>query len=394
MSPGMRFSMEPVAFSAAAAAVHKHTAKGAISFRSLKSADAAGVHCTAMTLHLPSASLAKSLLRSSSAVSLEKLSSPKGFQLGWVSGAAGAAGASAPPAWYTLCWDEQGEPDGVVLADLQCTEVETKTLLRVHSKVWSWMSGLWTLAFWCMQISELFKDRIEWLFLLRIPREVKGSFIPPSGGSFIWMGFLSPLSDPCHKSTVHPQITGGSEFCSLGLVEASLSCGSLEQLGGLADWNPEHGAVRDVAQYAPVTAFGRYLWRRGRRQWPDSVSHMISLLQRGQKDTEENQLDENVSDANRKKLFFFKVQQENPQTHNKQASKFHQKAKSERKEWLKIPQKPQGKRDNLLWKTRKFVQKQVHLIDNGNRRKLKKVIITVKRSSKATLSYLFITYYT
>lgn len=27
--------------------------------------------------------------------------------------------ASTSPGWYTLCWDEQGDPEGVVLADLQ-----------------------------------------------------------------------------------------------------------------------------------------------------------------------------------------------------------------------------------------------------------------------------------
>lgn len=77
-------------------------------------------------LNLLSANFAKSLFRSSSAVSLEKLSSPKGFQPGWELGAARVAWPSPLPGWYTLCWDEQGEPEGVVLADLQCKQVETR----------------------------------------------------------------------------------------------------------------------------------------------------------------------------------------------------------------------------------------------------------------------------
>lgn len=95
----------------------------------------------------------KFLFSSSSAVSLEKLSSPKGFQDGesWALEAAAAAlrlgaegvlrlGAEevarlcaevvtrfgtevmAPHCWpdsYTLCWEDCGELDGVALADLQ-----------------------------------------------------------------------------------------------------------------------------------------------------------------------------------------------------------------------------------------------------------------------------------
>lgn len=99
----------------------------------------------------------KVLLSSSSAVSLEKLSSPKGFQDAWSSalkpeaavvlrlGAEGAlrlrAGGAeevaglcaevvtrfgtevrAPHCWpdsYTLCWEDCGELEGVALADLR-----------------------------------------------------------------------------------------------------------------------------------------------------------------------------------------------------------------------------------------------------------------------------------
>lgn len=106
---------------------------------------------------LPLESLEKFLLSSSSAVSLEKLSSPKGFQDGWsralrLEGAVvlrlgaegavrlGAGGAEevarlctevvtrfgtevvAPHCWpdsYTLCWEDCGELDGVALADLR-----------------------------------------------------------------------------------------------------------------------------------------------------------------------------------------------------------------------------------------------------------------------------------
>lgn len=76
---------------------------------------------------LPSASLVKSLLSRSSAVSLEKLSSPKGFQVGWSGGLvrlvaeAGAWGTETLPCWagwYTLCWEDWGELEGVALADL------------------------------------------------------------------------------------------------------------------------------------------------------------------------------------------------------------------------------------------------------------------------------------
>lgn len=76
---------------------------------------------------LPSANLVKSLLSRSSAVSLEKLSSPKGFQVGWSGGLfrleaeAGARGTEVLPCcagWYTLCVEDWGELDGVALADL------------------------------------------------------------------------------------------------------------------------------------------------------------------------------------------------------------------------------------------------------------------------------------
>ncbi len=76
---------------------------------------------------VPVARLVKSLLSRSSAVSLEKLSSPKGFQVGWSGGLfrlaaeAGAWGTEVLPCragWYTLCWEDCGELDGVALADL------------------------------------------------------------------------------------------------------------------------------------------------------------------------------------------------------------------------------------------------------------------------------------
>lgn len=89
----------------------------------------------------------KVLFSSSSAVRLEKLSSPKGFQDGWsweprlAAAAVGAEGVLrlraggaeevvtrcgtevvAPHCWpdsYTLCWEDCGELDGVALADLR-----------------------------------------------------------------------------------------------------------------------------------------------------------------------------------------------------------------------------------------------------------------------------------
>lgn len=117
----MRLSLEPVAFSPGAAAVHKQTAKFSLEHTTIY--QCCRCKCAVNKLSVLSASFAKSLLSSSSAVSLEKLSSPKGFQLGWLLGAVRAAWASPSPGWYTLCWDEQGEPEGVVLADLQYTEV-------------------------------------------------------------------------------------------------------------------------------------------------------------------------------------------------------------------------------------------------------------------------------
>lgn len=75
----MRFSLDPAAFSPAAAAVHKpKEEKKQTGFRSWNDS----LMLCANKLNLLSASFAKSLLRSSSAVSLEKLSSPKGFQAG------------------------------------------------------------------------------------------------------------------------------------------------------------------------------------------------------------------------------------------------------------------------------------------------------------------------
>lgn len=73
-------------------------------------------------LNLPSASNSKSLLSSSSAVSLEKLSSSKGFQLAWVLDEVRIDLGSLLTELYTLFWDEQGEPEGVVLADLEYKE--------------------------------------------------------------------------------------------------------------------------------------------------------------------------------------------------------------------------------------------------------------------------------
>lgn len=72
--------------------------------------------------NLLSASFAKSLLSSSSAVSLEKLSSSKGFQLDWVLDAVRSDWGSLLTELYTLFWEEQGEPEGVVLADLEYKE--------------------------------------------------------------------------------------------------------------------------------------------------------------------------------------------------------------------------------------------------------------------------------
>lgn len=119
-------------------------------------------------LLLPLESLLKFLLSSSSAVSLEKLSSPKGFQDGWsralrleaaVVSILGAVGvlrlgaeevarfwaevvrrfgmeAVAPHCWpdsYTLCWEDCGELDGVALADLQ-GEYTDQLLKHVHER--------------------------------------------------------------------------------------------------------------------------------------------------------------------------------------------------------------------------------------------------------------------
>ena len=58
------------------------------------------------TDYSPSPSLAKSLFSSSSAVSLEKLSSSKGFQV------------EPSEGLKTFCWEARGEPEGVVVADL------------------------------------------------------------------------------------------------------------------------------------------------------------------------------------------------------------------------------------------------------------------------------------
>lgn len=76
-SPGIRFSLELPAFSPAAASVHKTAANDFRSHDYLPT-----LQVWLCSLNLLSASFAKSLLSSSSAVSLEKLSSPKGFQLG------------------------------------------------------------------------------------------------------------------------------------------------------------------------------------------------------------------------------------------------------------------------------------------------------------------------
>lgn len=71
---------------------------------------------------LLSVSFAKSLLSSSSAVRVEKLSSSKGFQLDWVLGPLRTDWGSLLTKLYTLFWEEQGEPEGVVLADLEYKE--------------------------------------------------------------------------------------------------------------------------------------------------------------------------------------------------------------------------------------------------------------------------------
>lgn len=96
---------------------------------------------------------------------------------------------------------------------------------------------------------------------------MNGPSIPP----------FSSLSQ-CNERTVHPQITEGTSFCSLGLVEAGLSCGRLQELGGLADWDPEHGAVSDIAQYASVAALRGHLWRRGGCQGADFVNQPAGRL--------------------------------------------------------------------------------------------------------------------
>lgn len=69
--------------------------------------------------NLLSVSFLKSLLSSSSAVSLEKLSSSKGFQLDGVLNEVKIGWGSLLTELYTFFWEEQGEPEGVVLADLE-----------------------------------------------------------------------------------------------------------------------------------------------------------------------------------------------------------------------------------------------------------------------------------
>lgn len=71
-------------------------------------------------------------------MSLEKLSSSKGFQVGWDGGLvrlaadAGACGtetlACCWAGWYTLCWEDWGELDGVALADLIVAKKRKKVL--------------------------------------------------------------------------------------------------------------------------------------------------------------------------------------------------------------------------------------------------------------------------
>lgn len=65
--------------------------------------------------------------------------------------------------------------------------------------------------------------------------------------------------------------------CSLGFVEAGLGSRGLQQLGGLAGRNAEHGAVGDVAEDAPVAPPGRSLRGRGRRQG----AHLVDAAGRG-----------------------------------------------------------------------------------------------------------------
>lgn len=75
---------------------------------------------------LPSPSLAKSLFSSSSAVSLEKLSSSKGFHV------------EPSEELQTFCWEVRGEPDGVVVADLD--------LFKLASAAAAWSSWVDLLA--------------------------------------------------------------------------------------------------------------------------------------------------------------------------------------------------------------------------------------------------------
>lgn len=71
----------------------------------------------------------------------------------------------------------------------------------------------------------------------------------------------------------------GRQLCSLGLVETGLSRSCLEELGGLADRDPEHGAVSDVAQDASVAALWRSLRRGGGSQWARFVTPSAAHLQ-------------------------------------------------------------------------------------------------------------------
>lgn len=83
------------------------------------------------------------------------------------------------------------------------------------------------------------------------------------------MDFLFPSQH--HERTVH-------RLRSLGLVEAGLGSSCMEELGGLADRDPEHGAVSDVTQDASVAAFWCRLRRRGRSQWAHFVTPSAAYL--------------------------------------------------------------------------------------------------------------------
>lgn len=192
---------------------------------------------------LPSASLVKSLLSRSSAVSLEKLSSPKGFQVGWTGGLvrvaaeAGAWGTETPPCWagwYTLCWEDWGELEGVALADL------------IVPKQWKKCSYI--------SLSRFEGDRTLLLDCV---------------GCIMAVSHCEGLQIYIYRF----------DF-SLWLIKAGFCGGRLQLLSGLADRNSEHSTVCDITLDAPVSRLlgcPRGRWRslrqasdhRLRRIWKD-----------------------------------------------------------------------------------------------------------------------------